>query len=291
MRIAILVPAPDYPEPWRWTYDPQAEALAFGGAEVTPIVWTDAGDLSEFDLVLPLVAWGYHEAYSQWLDLLDRAERDHWRMVNPPALLRWNGDKAYLAELAEGGVSTVPTLAVEACCDADLEEARRRFDSEWLVVKPPISASAAGTHRLGPNDDLPGDSRGRPTIIQPLIEEIATTGEFSLMLFDGEYSHAVVKRPKSGDFRVQEHHGGVTLPCPVPPAGAVKLAQDALAAAPARAAYARVDIVPDDQGALRIMELELIEPSLFLDHAPDGGVSFSRSILSRARTATAGSPT
>jgi glutathione synthase/RimK-type ligase-like ATP-grasp enzyme len=291
MRIAILVPTPDYPEPWRWTYDPEAEALAAGGAEVTPIAWTDAGDLSAFDLVLPLVVWGYHLDYPRWLDLLQRAEREHWRMVNPPALLRWNGDKAYLAELAERGVSTVPTLAVEACGDADLEEARRRFESDWLVIKPPISASAMGTHRLGPNDDLPGDSRGQAMIIQPLIEEIATTGEFSLMLFDGEYSHAVVKQPKAGDFRVQEYHGGVTLPCPAPPAGAVRLAQAALAAAPASASYARVDIVPDDEGVLRIMELELIEPSLFLDHASDGGASFTRSILSRARTATAGSPT
>jgi len=287
MRIAILVPDPDYPEPWRWTYDPEAEALAAGGAEVTPIAWTQAGDLSDFDLVTPLVVWGYHVDYSRWLDLLDRAEHNHWPMVNSPALLRWNGDKAYLAELAERGVSTVPTLAVEACCDADLEEARRRFATDWLVIKPPVSASAMGTHRLGPNDDLPDDSRGRAMIVQPLIEEIATTGEFSLMLFDGEFSHAVVKRPKAGDFRVQEYHGGVTLPCRVPPAGAVGLAQAALAAAPAHAAYARVDVVPDDQGTLRIMELELIEPSLFLDHAPDAGAAFTRSILSRARKATA----
>jgi glutathione synthase/RimK-type ligase-like ATP-grasp enzyme len=291
MRVAILVPAPDYPEPWRWTYDPESRALAAAGAEVTPIAWTEADDLSGFDLVLPLVVWGYHLDYSRWLALLDRAGRDGWNMINPPELLRWNGDKAYLTELASRGVSTVPTLAVEACCDADLDEARRCFEAQWLVIKPPISASAAGTHRLGPGDDLPADSRGRPTIIQPLIEEIATTGEFSLMLFDGEFSHAVVKRPKAGDFRVQEYHGGVTLPCRVPPAGAVRLAQAALAAAPARATYARVDIVPDDEGTLRIMELELIEPSLFLDHAPDGGAAFTRSILSRARTATAGSPT
>jgi glutathione synthase/RimK-type ligase-like ATP-grasp enzyme len=287
MRIAILVPDPDYPEPWQWTYDPEAAVLASGGADVIPIPWTEPGDLPGFDLVLPLVAWGYHAEYPRWLALLDRAEREGWRMINPPALLRWNGDKAYLTELAELGVSTVPTLAVEACCDADLDEARRRFDCDWLVIKPPISASAMCTHRLGPNDDLPADSRGRPTILQPLVEEIARTGEFSLMLFDGEYSHAVVKRPKSGDFRVQEYHGGVTLPCPVPPAGAVELAQEALAAAPAHATYARVDIVPDDAGVLRIMELELIEPSLFLDNAPDGGVSFTRSILKRARTATA----
>jgi glutathione synthase/RimK-type ligase-like ATP-grasp enzyme len=124
-------------------------------------------------------------------------------------------------------------------------------------------------------------------IIQPLVEEIARTGEFSLMLFDGEYSHAVVKRPKSGDFRVQEYHGGVTTACKSPPAGAVELAQQALAAAPAKATYARVDIVPDDEGTLRIMELELIEPSLFLDHAPSAAAAFTRSILSSVRTATA----
>jgi len=286
MRIAVLVPDPDYPEPWRWTFDVEADALTHAGCSVDPIAWTEVGDVSGYDLIMPLVVWGYHLDYSRWLAMLDRAETEHWRMINPPALLRWNSDKAYLAELADRGVSTVPTLAVEACCDADLEEARRRFESDWLVIKPPVSASASGTHRLGPNDDIPADSLRKPMIVQPLIEEIARTGEFSLMLFDGEYSHAVVKRPKSGDFRVQPHLGGVTLPSEAPP-GAERLAKQALAAAPAKATYARVDIVPDDEGTLRIMELELIEPALFLDHAPDGGAAFTRSILSLAQTATA----
>ena len=286
MRIAFLVPAPDYPEPWRWAFDVEAEALTAAGAEVVPMPWTEADELIEFDLVLPLVVWGYHLRYRDWLQFLERVSASGARMINPPALLRWNSDKAYLAELADAGVSTVPTLAVEACGDADLEEARRRFDSDWLVIKPPVSASATGTHRLGPHDDLPDDSRGKPMIVQPMIEEIARTGEFSLMLFDGELSHAVVKRPKTGDFRVQPHLGGVTLPTDAPP-GAEELARAALAAAPAKASYARVDIVPDDNGVLRIMELELIEPALFLDHAPDGGAAFTRSILTAARTATA----
>jgi len=283
MRIAVLVPAPDYPEPWAWAYDVEAAALASSGAEVEPIAWTEAEDLTGFDLVLPLVAWGYHLEYERWLDFLERAEAERIPLINPPLLLRWNSDKAYLAELDD---LAVPTLAVEACCDADLDEARRRFGSEWLVIKPPVSASATGTHRIGPIDDLPDDSRDKPMIVQPLIEEIARTGEFSLMLFDGEFSHAVVKRPKRGDFRVQPHLGGVTLPS-APPPGGIELAKQALAAAPATATYARVDMVPDDEGTLRIMELELIEPALFLDHAPDGGAAFTRSILSAVRTATA----
>ena len=286
MRLAVLVPDPDYPEPWRWAFDVEADALKAAGCSVDAVAWTQLDDVDGYDLVLPLVAWGYHLDYQRWLALLDRAEREHWPMINPPALVRWNSDKAYLAELAERGVSTVPTLAVESCCDADLEEARRRFDSDWLVIKPPVSASATGTHRLGPNDDLPGDSHRQPMIVQPLIEEIARTGEFSLMLFDGEFSHAVVKRPKSGDFRVQPHLGGVTLPSKAPP-GAEALARQALAAAPARATYARVDIVPDDDGKLMIMELELIEPALFLDHAPDEGASFTQSIRNSVQKATA----
>lgn len=287
MRIAVLVPAPDYPEPWAWTYDIEADALTSAGADVEPAAWTEAGDLSGFDLVLPLVAWGYHLDYPRWLAFLDRCERERLPLVNPPSLLRWNGDKAYLAELGDAGVPTVPTLAVESCCDADLDEARRRFGSERLVIKPPVSASAMGAHRLGPGDDLPRESRGKPMIVQPLIEEIARTGEFSLMLFDGEFSHAVVKRPRPGDFRVQEYHGGETRRCESVPPGAIGLAQHALAAAPAKAAYARVDIVPDDEGKLRIMELELIEPALFLDHAPDGGAAFTAAILNAARKATA----
>jgi glutathione synthase/RimK-type ligase-like ATP-grasp enzyme len=286
MRIAFLVPDPEYPEPWRWAFDVESEALIAAGATVEPLAWTAAANLAGFDLVLPLVAWGYHLRYKDWLAFLDRVDASGVPMINPPALLRWNGDKAYLAELADAGVPTVPTLAVESCCDADLEEARRRFGSDWLVIKPPVSASASGTHRLGPNDDLPAESRGRPMIVQPLIEEIAKTGEFSLMLFAGEFSHAVVKRPKSGDFRVQPHLGGVTLPTSAP-AGAQELARQALAAAPANATYARVDIVPDDEGVLRIMELELIEPALFLDHAPDSATAFTQAILSAAQTATA----
>jgi glutathione synthase/RimK-type ligase-like ATP-grasp enzyme len=156
------------------------------------------------------------------------------------------------------------------------------------VIKPPVSASATGTHRIGPNDDLPLDSRGKPMIVQPLIEEIALTGEFSVMLFGGEFSHAIVKRPKAGDFRVQPHLGGVAIPC-TPAEGCIALARQALAAAPAPATYARVDIIPDE-GALRIMELELIEPALYLDLAPDCGEGFVNAILHAARTATAGSP-
>lgn len=286
MRFAFLVPAPDFEEPWQWAFEAEAEALQAAGLTVDPIPWTEAGDLSGYDLVLPLVTWGYHLRYAQWLAFLDRLERERLPVANPVPLLRWSSDKAYLAELGDRGIATIPTLAVEQFCDEDLEEARRRFATEWLVIKPPVSAGATGTYRLGPRDGPPANSRGQPMIVQPLLEAVSEQGEFSLMLFDGEFSHAVVKKPKPGDFRVQPHLGGITAPSPAPPGGE-ELALAALAAAPAAASYARVDMIPDDNGELRIVELELVEPALFLDLSHSGSQAFTRAVIRAAERARA----
>lgn len=273
IRAAVLVPAPGFPEPWRWAYDVEAEALERGGFVVEARPWTEPGDLSQFDCVLPLVAWGYHELYAEWLALLGRLEAEGVPTINPVPLLRWNSDKIYLADLAAKDVPTVPTLAVDALDEHALAEARARFGCATLVVKPPVSAAATGTHRLEPDQPIPPGELGQPMLIQPYLPTIASEGEFSIMLFGGAFSHAIVKRPKAGDFRVQPHLGGTEVPC-TPPLGAIDLAHHALASAPAEVVYARVDMIADEEGALRIMELELIEPSLWLQHAPDDGAAF-----------------
>jgi glutathione synthase/RimK-type ligase-like ATP-grasp enzyme len=276
-HVLILVPDPVYPEPWAWAFHVEAAALRSGGFTVSARPWTAPGDLDPFDAVLPLVVWGYHERYDEWLALLDRLQSDGRKCINPPALLRWNGDKAYLTELDAKGVPTVHTIAVDSLDEPALREARDRFGCDQLVVKPPVSASATGTFLLRPDEPIPEEVAGRRMLVQPFMASIAHEGEYSLMLFDGRFSHAIVKTPKKGDFRVQPHLGGSERPC-APPDGAEALARAALAAAPAEAAYARVDMVADDAGELRIMELELIEPALWLQHAPDGGAAFASAV-------------
>ena len=278
-HVLILVPDPVYPEPWAWAFHVEAEALRAAGFEVSARPWTVPGDLAPFDAVLPLVVWGYHERYEEWLALLDRLEIETVPTINPPALLRWNSDKAYLAELDAVGVPTVHTIAVDALDEHGLSEARDRFGCDRLVVKPPVSASATGTFLLHTGDLVPKDVAGRRMLIQPFMASIAAHGEYSLMLFAGRFSHAILKTPKSGDFRVQPHLGGSERPCETPD-GAIALAKAALAAAPAEAVYARVDMVIDDEGKLRIMELELIEPALWLQHAPDKGAAFASTLRS-----------
>ena len=191
-------------------------------------------------------------------------------------MLRWNSDKVYLEELGAKGVPTIPSHLVEAMDEAALAEARAKWRDD-IVIKPPVSASATGTFLLKAGDAVPAEVEGRRMLIQPYLQSIARTGEYSLMLFDGQFSHAILKTPRAGDFRVQPHLGGSEQPC-APPGGAEALARAALAAAPAEAVHARVDMAVDDSGTLRIMELELIEPALWLQHAPDKGAAFASAV-------------
>lgn len=279
-RAVVLVPAPDYPERWDWAYDVESAALERGGLSVEACPWTELGAATG-DIVLPLVAWGYHARFAAWHALLDRLEAEGATVANPVSVLRWNSDKKYLVELGARGIPTIPTRYVPSLDAAALAEARADFGDE-LVIKPPVSAAADGTFRLGPTNTIPGGALGKPTMIQPFLPSVSAEGEYSLLLFDGLFSHAVVKRPKAGDYRVQPHLGGREEAC-VPPEGAIELATRALAAAPAETTYARVDLIRGLDGELKVIELELIEPSLWLEHAPDGGASFAAAVAKCAR--------
>ena len=276
-RVAILVPAPDYYEKWQPAFARKVAALTAAGLIVEQRVWTDPGDLSGYDLILPLFAWGYQRDVALWYALLDRLEAEGLPVVNPVPVLRWNSDKAYLAELGAKGVAVVPTVEADALDEDGLAAARAELGADEVVIKPAISGGADGTHRLAAGAAIPADAVGRRRLVQPLMPGILTDGEFSLFFFAGRFSHAIVKRPAVGDFRVQEQFGGRQTAWDAS-AEAQALAAAALAAAPAAPVYARVDMVGDAAGKLYIMELELIEPSLFLHFAEDRGAAFGRAV-------------
>ena len=241
--------------------------------------WTEAANADDFDLLMPLVAWGYHLRYGKWLALLDTLERRSTPLANQVSLLRWNSDKSYLEELDRSGIASVPSLTVSELDEAHLDEARAQFGCDTLVVKPLVSASAYGTYRLSHADPVPDEVRGWRMLVQPWIEAIVDSGEWSLIFFESAFSHAVAKVPIPGEFRVQPEYGGIIERCD-PPEGAIALAEAALAAAPAPSTYARVDIVEANGGGLQVIELELIEPALFLDHATDAAPRFAEAVRS-----------
>ncbi|MFN3620544.1 RimK family alpha-L-glutamate ligase [Sphingorhabdus sp.] len=280
-RIAILSPTPDYEENWSHIKADYAQLL---GNRATFIDWTKAEDFSAFDLVTPLLAWGYPRNCPRWFGLLDQLENEGVTVSNPVRILRWNSDKAYLAELDAAGIPSVPTLLSDALDEAALDDARNSFKTDILVIKPPISGGADGTFRLGRGDAFPASVAGHRMMIQPYLPTIAAEGEYSLFYFGGKFSHSIIKRPAKGDFRVQEQYGGTEEAVSAPEA-ALLLAQTAFAATAAitgieTLAYARVDLLRDGDGVFRLMELELIEPSLFLRFAPDKGTAFAEALLS-----------
>jgi glutathione synthase/RimK-type ligase-like ATP-grasp enzyme len=285
VKLAILVPEVDYPTDWSWAYDVEAAALIEAGGEVTPIVWSQPFDAAAFDLVLPLVAWGYHKHFGRWMTALERLETQRAPVRNPIPLLRWNSDKRYLAELYERGIPVVPTEVAETLDEQSIAAIRAHFGCTDLVVKPPVSASAYNTFRIGPDDPIPDAVRGQRMMVQPWLDSITETGEWSLLFFDGKLSHAVSKVPVAGEFRVQPEYGGIINRCD-PPAGAEEVAKAALAAAPAPSLYARVDLVVGNCGNLQVIELELIEPALWLDKAPEAAPRFAEAVLSAAREAS-----
>lgn len=282
MRICILIPdAADLNryDDWKDQAVLIEPLLAAHGLEVEWRAWTDSAPIHA-DLVLPLMAWGYHRALPRWHAQLDRWQGS--RFLNPLEVLRWNTDKRYLLELKRRGVAIVPTRFHEALDEAALAEARMVFNTTDLVVKPPVSAGSDDTWLLRDGTPCPDAALGQAMLVQPMMPMIASEGEYSLFWLAGDFAHAILKRPASGDFRVQGQFGGRSQAVE-PPAAARDLALATLAAIYAELLYARIDMVGDGHGGYALMEIELIEPWLSLDRTADGGQAFAAAIAAAAR--------
>lgn len=242
-----------------------APALADLGWNVEFVPWTADRDWSEFRAVLIRETWDYHFRLPEFLEVVERiaGQAVLWNALD---LVRWNADKSYLLDLADRGVRVVPTVITQGVPLDAFEKA----GSGRVVAKPAVSASAYKTFLLDrAKPTTVKEARvalaDTPTLIQPFLSSIQTYGETSLIYFDGVFSHAMRKSPGVGDFRVQEELGGKSVPV-TPSEAELSLAVQLLDSLPRTPLLARVDLVQwDDQPA--VLELELIEPVLFLSQA------------------------
>lgn len=247
-------------------------------------MWDDpAVEWDSYDALVVRSTWNYHRSFDDFRAWIDRVEAMGVPLWNPPSVLRWNASKTYLRDLVVSGIDVVATRWVERGSATDLAEALAGAGWPDVVLKPAISASAYETWRVATDSPSAGaDSRFRrmtaagDVMVQPFLPELARDGEWSVMLLAGEYSHAVLKRPRRGDFRVQHEHGGSAEPRD-PPAHVVAAARASVDAVMAPLLYARVDGCEID-GRFVLMELELLEPSLFLASAPGAPERFAEAI-------------
>lgn len=282
--ICILTPDPeDEASSGRWpeVFARMAEPLQALGATVEPRPWVEPGDLSGFDLILPLMVWGNYRAVDRWLDSVRDWQAQGLPIHNPPSVLTWNVDKSYLRRLAEHGAPTPPTVWADQGSPATVAAARAHKGWGDVVIKPRRSGGAYLTTKLLA-DETEFEAFDAPAMIQPFFPSVGGEGEVSLIYFDGVFSHAIRKVAKPGDFRVQPDWGGhVTAAEPTDDERAA--AEAALAAIPeGQLLYARVDMVRDLKGKPVIMELELLEPDLYLGYDPGAQERFARAVLARA---------
>jgi glutathione synthase/RimK-type ligase-like ATP-grasp enzyme len=263
------------------------EELSRRGAVVEPAVWDDTEvRWSTYDRVVIRSCWDYHLRPDAFLGWLDRLEGEGIPLWNPASVVRGNVDKGYLADLAAAGLPVVPTVRLERGERAALAALLDERGWAEAVIKPSVSASAFRTLRIGRGeaesaqeklDELLGSSGA---LVQPFLAEIQTGGEWSLVFLGGEYSHAVLKKPGTGDFRVQTELGGSADPA-IPAPVLVEQARRVVEKIPGPWLYARVDGVEIGE-TFTLMELELIEPSLFLVADEQAPARFAAAILDAA---------
>lgn len=260
-----------------------AEPLRRRGIEPVPVVWGDpAAPLEGLAAVVIRSCWDYHLETEAFLAWLDGVAARGIRVFNSPRVIRWNLDKRYLADLGDAGVAVPRTVFLPKGGAADLRRLLLERSFDEAVVKPVVSLGAYQTWRTS-LERAEADQEAfaallaeRDVMVQPLLRQVMSEGELSLLFFGGRFSHAVLKRPQAGDFRVQSHFGGSSEPAEAHP-GLVAQAAAVVAACPEPLLYARVDGVSQG-GQLVLMELEAIDPFLFLGADPAAPERFAAAI-------------
>lgn len=262
------------------------EPLRALDAEPVIKVWDDpAVDWSSYDLVVLRSTWDYAPRRNEFVSWAASVPR----LVNAASIVEWNTDKRYLATLAEAGVSVVPTTWVSS------PGWTPPADGEW-VIKPSISAGSRDTGRYRMSSASDGDhavahmsrlvDAGRVAMVQPYLSAVDTYGETALLFFDGVFSHAIRKGPMldGPDRGVDGLYVPEAITSRIPSPEELATAAKALGAIPAglpAPLYARVDLIPGPDGASTLVELELTEPSLFLDHGEGAPARFAAALIER----------
>ncbi len=243
---------------------------------------------NDFDAILLRTPWDYFQQIGPFTDWIAGREEGP-PLLNPPSIVRWNLDKHYLRDLQQSGIRTVPTQWIVPTSDGASVDWESYFDllqGDEVVLKPCISAGSEDTYRLRKESRHEWEAAmnavvaKRSMMLQEFQPSILDKGEVSLIAWGGRVSHAVRKRGKSGDFRIQFQFGGSANRC-IPTEAEITFAEEILMKCQPETVYARVDLVYNRQSQPQVMELELIEPELWLRLAPESSDGFADAIAER----------
>lgn len=270
-----------------WLFDVEMKlleaAFAREGMSIESVIWSDVkpDEWRAYDAAIVFCAWDYQDQSERFLAALKVIEDAGVAVYNSRAVVEWNIRKTYLRDFHDWGVPIIPTLWPEHPTADDLQNAFAAFDTDDIVLKRQIGGGARAQERYSKvTAPQSGAVLDRPGMIQPVIEAIMTEGEFSFLFIDGEFSHALIKRAKSGDYRIQEAYGGTshTVNPSMDDMAAARRVLDVLSEKPL---YARVDMVRGADGVLLLMELEVIEPYLYPEQGRHVADMLARAVARR----------
>lgn len=259
------------------------EPLQQLGWRVVEIPWDRPGiDWSEFDAVVIRSTWDYQDSPEHFLQVLAEIENSDTPLFNPLRVCQWNLNKSYLRDLESQGVPIVPTQWLQSLDKAALSNAFEFFGAQQIVAKPMVSANADDTFVLELTEQESWQPaleifKAKALMLQPFIQSLTEKGEYSLFYFGNQFSHAILKKPKQGDFRVQEEFGGV-IRSVVADRSLTSVAEQAIQVINEELLYARIDLVHLDNGQPAVIELELIEPSLYFQEDPKSPQRFAETL-------------
>ncbi|MGI9235706.1 MAG: ATP-grasp domain-containing protein [Woeseiaceae bacterium] len=271
--------------------------MAALGWQVDEVPWRSDHDWNRFDAVYICTPWDYPEHSTQFLDVLQAIDASRALLINDLALVQWTLEKTYLMDVERKGCAIVPSTWYDGFESVNPAHLFAEHKARRIVIKPTVGANAKDTYVLTEaisdtqQDELRQIYDGRAFLVQPYIESIQSEGEYSLFFFNGVYSHAIQKTPKRGDFRVQEEHGA-NIRSVQPTDALLKTAAALFSKIEPCPTYGRGDWVLGPNGRYLLMELELIEPSLYLRTDDGAAARFARALDERfevfTRKGTAG---
>lgn len=249
-------------------------------AEFVP--WQAKVKWREYDGVVIRTTWDYQHSPKAFLRVLRAIERET-RLANPLQLVKWNADKSiYLRDLEKQGNLIIPSIWHSGKISSrQIRQWFVQLETKEIVIKPAVGANAQDTLRVKRGREKVQKIRktfdNRSCLVQPFMSGIVKEGEFSLFYFNGAYSHAVLKTPKRRDFRVQEEHGG-RIKAIKPPVHCLQTGESIMKSVSPTPLYMRLDLVRTKDDNFAIVELELIEPSMYLRKSRQAPHTFARAI-------------
>ena len=261
-------------------------ALKNQGLNVLRLAWDDVTfNWSFTKYILFRTTWDYFDRFDEFSKWLNEVSKQT-KLLNSEAIIRWNIDKHYLLDLKDNNVHIAVTHYIEKGEKSTLQELHNRLGWTETVLKPCISGGARHTYKLNQDNISTHENvfkkliREEAMMLQPFQHQIVVKGEVSMMVINGQFTHAVLKIAKAGDFRVQDDFGGQVYEY-IPTKSEIVFAENTVKACIELPIYARVDIFTDNKGLIALAELELIEPELWFRNYPKAADMLAKAIKER----------